>query len=75
MDLRKSEEKYRLMVEKIESGLFLIDSHNKITYVNNQVADMLGYKVDELLNQDVFSFINKKCKKVLKKHLKLMVST
>ena len=33
IDLRKSEEKYRSMVEKLESGLFLIDSQNKINYV------------------------------------------
>lgn len=71
IDLRKSEEKYRLMVEKIESGLFLINSNYQITYLNNHVADMLGYTVDEMLNQDVFRFVEKKCKKVFKKHLKV----
>ncbi|MDD1764296.1 MAG: response regulator, partial [Methanobacteriaceae archaeon] len=29
-ELRKSEEKYRLMVEKIQSGVFLINSQNKL---------------------------------------------
>jgi two-component system sensor histidine kinase UhpB len=71
IDLRKSEEKYRLMVEKIESGLFLINSKNEINYVNRQMADMLGYKMDELINEDVFLFIQKKCKDVFKKHLKV----
>jgi two-component system, NarL family, sensor histidine kinase UhpB len=71
IDLRKSEEKYRLMVEKIESGLFLINSKNEINYVNRQMADMLGYNMDELINMDVFSFIQKKCKDVFKKHLKV----
>jgi two-component system, NarL family, sensor histidine kinase UhpB len=71
IDLRKSEEKYRLMVEKLESGLFLIDSKNKINYVNSQMADMLGYKTDDLLNQNVFNFINKSCINVFKKHLKI----
>ncbi|MTK11009.1 MAG: PAS domain S-box protein [Clostridiaceae bacterium] len=69
MDLRKSEEKYRAMVEKIESGLFLINSKNEINYVNNQMADMLGYNMDELLNRDVFSFIKKNCRTVFRKHL------
>lgn len=69
IDLRKSEEKYRLMVEKIESGLFLINSKNEISYVNSQMADMLGYSTDELLNQDIYNFINKNCRKVFKKHL------
>jgi two-component system, NarL family, sensor histidine kinase UhpB len=71
IDLRNSEEKYRLMVEKIESGLFLINSKNEINYVNRQMADMLGYKTDELINQDVFNFIQRKCRDVFKKHLKV----
>jgi two-component system sensor histidine kinase UhpB len=59
------------MVEKLESGLFLIDSQNKINYVNSQMADMLGYKMDDLMNQNVFNFINKSCRNVFKKHLKV----
>jgi len=71
MDLRKSEEKYRLMVEKLESGLFLIDAQNKINYVNSQMADMLGYTKDDLLNKNIFNFIEKNYRKVFKKHLKI----
>jgi two-component system, NarL family, sensor histidine kinase UhpB len=71
IDLRKSEEKYRLMVEKIESGLFLINSKNEINYVNSQMSEMLGYKSDELINQDVYNFIQRKCRDVFKKHLKV----
>ena len=70
-DLKKSEEKYKQMVEKIESGLFVIDSNNQITYINNQMASMLGYTTDEITNQDVFQFIHKKCKNIFKKHLNL----
>jgi two-component system, NarL family, sensor histidine kinase UhpB len=71
IDLRNSEEKYRLMVEKIESGLFLINSKNEISYVNRQMADMLGYDMDDLINEDVYNFIQKKCRDVFKKHLKV----
>lgn len=71
IDLRKSEEKYRLMVEKLESGLFLIDAQNKINYVNSQMADMLGYTKDDLLNKNIFNFIEKNYRKVFKKHLKI----
>jgi two-component system, NarL family, sensor histidine kinase UhpB len=69
IDLRKSEERYRLMVEKIESGLFLINSKNEINYVNKQMSDMLGFETDELLNHDIYSFIKKSCRSVFKKHL------
>ncbi len=73
IDLRNSEEKYRLMVEKIESGLFLINSKNEINYVNNQMADMLGYDMDEMINKHIFNFINKNCRDVFKKHLNVNV--
>jgi PAS domain S-box-containing protein len=71
IDLRNSEEKYRLMVEKIESGLFLINNKNELNYINRQMSDMLGYRTDEMLNQDVYTFIKKSCWEVFKKHLKV----
>ncbi len=67
--LRKSEEKYKEMVEKIQTGLFVIDLNNQITYINNQMAGMLGYTVEDMINQNVFRFIQKNCKKVFKNHL------
>jgi two-component system sensor histidine kinase UhpB len=71
IELKKSEEKYKEMVEKIQTGLFVINSNNKITYINNQMAGMLGYTIDDMINQDVFRFIQKKCKKVFKTHLNI----
>ena len=38
--LRESEEKYRLMVEKIHSGVFFVNSRNQLSYVNKQMAKM-----------------------------------
>jgi two-component system sensor histidine kinase UhpB len=70
IDLRNSEEKYRLMVEKIESGLFLINNKNELSYINRQMADMLGYSIDEMMNRDIFTLINKGCRDVFLKHLK-----
>ena len=69
IDLKKSKEKYKQMVEKIESGLFIIDSNNQITYINNHMAGMLGYTIDEITNQNIFRFIKNKCKNVFKKYL------
>lgn len=56
-ELRKSEEKYRSMVEKINSGVFLINLRNKLSYVNKQMAKMLGYRVEEMVNKDISNFI------------------
>ncbi|MGZ7108847.1 MAG: response regulator [Methanobacterium sp.] len=68
-ELRSSEEKYRLMVEKIQSGVFLIDSENKLKYVNESMAKMLGYTVHEMLNRQISHFIDRKGESKLKYHL------
>ncbi len=68
--LKKSEERYRIMVEKTQSGIFLINPFNQLNYVNQQMADMLGYKVEEMINRSVFEFMDKDGKKAFKEHLK-----
>lgn len=55
---KESEEKYRLIVEKARSGIFLIDPHNKIKYVNEKMAEMLGYDVREMINKSIFNFVD-----------------
>lgn len=68
--LRKSEERYRIMVEKTQSGVFLINRYNKLNYVNQQMAEMLGYKVKEMINRSIFDFMDYEGKKTLNDHLK-----
>jgi PAS domain S-box len=67
--LRESEEKYRLMVEKIHSGVFFVNSRNQLSYVNKQMARMLGFTVTEMLNKDISQFTNPEGESCFKKHL------
>lgn len=71
--LKKSEERYRIMVEKTQSGIFLINPYNKLNYVNKQMADMLGYKVKEMINRSIFDFMDEEGEKALNDHLKKIV--
>lgn len=68
--LKKSEERYRIMVEKTQSGIFLINPFNKLSYVNQQMADMLGYNVKEMINRSIFEFMDKDGERALNDHLK-----
>jgi two-component system sensor histidine kinase UhpB len=68
--LKKSEERYRIMVEKTQSGVFLISPINKLNYVNQQMAEMLGYDVKEMLNRSIFDFMDKEGRKTLNDHLR-----
>ena len=55
--LRSSENKYRQMVETSLEGILLIDNEVRINYVNQRMAELLGYSVDELLGRTVFEFV------------------
>lgn len=46
--LQESEERYRSIVETAGEGIWLIDNHGFTRYVNQQMADMLGYTRDAM---------------------------
>ncbi len=47
--LRKSERRYRTLVETAQEGIGIVDAEENILFVNQAYADMLGYTKDELL--------------------------
>jgi PAS domain S-box-containing protein len=57
--LSESEEKYRNIVETANEGIWLIDNDVCTTYVNRQMAEMLGYTIEEMLGRPAFDFIFK----------------
>ena len=69
-ELRKSEEKYRSIVEKSRSGVFLTDSTYKVSYVNPRMAEMLGYTVKEMIGKNIFDFIDPEGQDKFIKHLR-----
>ncbi|MHA2497017.1 MAG: PAS domain S-box protein [Candidatus Hodarchaeales archaeon] len=49
--LRRSEQKYRELVEKLHEGVLVEDAGEMITFVNPQTNTLLGYSADELIGQ------------------------
>ena len=56
--LRKSETKYRQLVENLNEGIWVIDEKGKTAFVNSHMAEMLGYTVEEMLGRHLFSFMD-----------------
>lgn len=56
--LAQSEEKYRQIVETAAEGIWIINNDYQTTLINQQMAAMLGYDVDEVMGKSVFEFIN-----------------
>jgi PAS domain S-box-containing protein len=55
--LRKSEARFRLLVETMGEGLWLLDAEGKTTFVNRRMADMLGYDPAELQGRSLYDFM------------------
>ena len=65
--LRKSEEKYRTILESIEEGYYELDLAGNFTFFNDSICKMLGYRRDELLGMNNREYTNQKtAKKVYK---------
>jgi PAS domain S-box-containing protein len=54
--IKKSEMRYRRIVETTSEGVWLLDSTFRTAYVNRQMADMLGYAPQEMVGRSVFDF-------------------
>ena len=54
--LRRSEARYRSIIETTSEGVWMIDANHRTTYVNPRMAEMIGYEVDEMLGRPVVDF-------------------
>ena len=55
--LKASEERYRRIVETANEGICAMDSQFRTTFVNQRMADMLGYSVEEMIGRPIDLFI------------------
>ena len=56
--LRASEEKFRYLVEKMNDGLGICDTQQRIVYVNPRFCELIGYSEEELLGRQVTEFLD-----------------
>jgi PAS domain S-box-containing protein len=57
--VRRSEERYRLIVENAAEGIWLSDADSRTIFVNGRIAEILGYTVDEMKGRSVFHFMDR----------------
>lgn len=64
-ELKQSEEKYRSLIESIHDGIFIIQDGN-IQYVNEALARMGGYSVQEMIGTKFIDFIAPEDRELIK---------
>jgi PAS domain S-box-containing protein len=67
--IKVSEEKYQLLVKNAQEGILTIDENANITLVNDKMATLLGYSVDEMMGKCFFNFMDEEWAKIAQKDL------
>jgi PAS domain S-box-containing protein len=57
-EARESQARYRRLVDTALEGVWTIDAGARTTYVNRQMAVMLGYGVEEMLGRSFYDFMD-----------------
>jgi two-component system, cell cycle sensor histidine kinase and response regulator CckA len=55
--LRASEERYRSIIETASEGVIIRDDSDHMTFVNQRMADILGYTVEELIGRHIINIV------------------
>ncbi len=64
--LQESEEKYRNLIETASEGIWILDAEARTTYVNEKMAEMLGYSQQEMIGKFAWDFADEEGKAILK---------
>jgi two-component system, cell cycle sensor histidine kinase and response regulator CckA len=62
---KKSERRYRQLVETMNEGLGLADQNYIFTYVNPRFCEMLGYHRDEIIGNKLIDFVHNDYKELM----------
>lgn len=67
--LKTREEFYFKLIQNLYEGFWAIDAENRTIFVNERLAEMLGYNVDEMLGKHFFTFMDEKVVKIAQEKL------
>jgi PAS domain S-box-containing protein len=67
--LRESEERYRRIIETTGEGVWVIDAESNTTFVNERMAQMLGYEVEEFEGRSLFDFMDEEGRAIAESYL------
>jgi PAS domain S-box-containing protein len=56
--LHESEQRYRLLIEGMNDGVILVDENGMLSYVNEKLAEMLGYSPSEMIGHHKSEFLD-----------------
>lgn len=73
--LEQSEKRYRLLVENSNDLIYTLDSHSRITFVNQNISALAGYTPAELRGKSVFDILTPESQKKAIRQIRTLVKT
>lgn len=73
-ELFERENSYRQLVENLHEGIWMSDTEHKTTYVNPRLANMLGYLPEEMLKNEITSFVAPDERERARRHISSLVA-
>ncbi|WP_456474791.1 PAS domain S-box protein [Candidatus Pyrohabitans sp.] len=70
--LKRSEERYRHLIEDINDWVFEVDENWRYTYSSPKVKEILGYGPEEVLGRKPFDFMPEEEKEVARKKIEII---
>jgi PAS domain S-box-containing protein len=64
-EIKKSEEKYRTVVESAIDGVCVIGKDHLFKYVNERLAEIQGYRREQLIGTDIRNFLDEESRALL----------
>ena len=68
-ELRAEEKKYHQLVDTLQEGIWAVDDQAVTTFVNDALAEMLGYRSEEMIGKPLFCFMEQRCQEDSGQHL------
>lgn len=68
--LKKSEKKYRSLIETLQEGIWVIDKAGYTTYVNEVMAGYVGYSVEEMQGLNIYELVDEEGRKKTDAYIK-----
>jgi PAS domain S-box-containing protein len=67
--LERSEERFRRIVHCAEEGIWEIDASARTSFVNPKMAAMLGYSIEDMLDQPLVAFMDDEGRAILENNI------
>ena len=67
--LERSEERFRRIVHSAQEGIWEIDADTHTTFVNPRMAQMLGYRIEEMMGRPLADFMDQEGRALVERDL------